>query len=89
MPGVLIVEALAQCGGLLLMKGIANPEDVVVYFLSVDDVKFRKPVVPGDQLTLELDMIQFKSRRGKMKGVAKVDGEVVTEATILGQVMDR
>lgn len=89
MPGVLIVEALAQCGGLLLMKGIANPEDVIVYFLSVDDVKFRKPVVPGDQLTLELEMIQFRSRRGKMKGVAKVDGEVVTEATILGQVMDR
>ena len=71
------------------MKGIANPEDVIVYFLSVDDVKFRKPVVPGDQLTLELEMIQFRSRGGKMKGVAKVDGEVVTEATILGQVMDR
>ena len=89
MPGVLIVEALAQCGGLLLMKGLENPENLVVYFLSVDDVKFRKPVVPGDQLMLELDMIQFRSRRGKMKGVARVDGEVVTEATILGQVMDR
>lgn len=89
MPGVLIIEALAQCGGVLLMSGLQNPEDKVIYFLSVDGVKFRRPVVPGDQLILELDLVQGRSRRGKLKGVARVDGRVAAEATILGQVMDR
>ena len=89
MPGVLIIEALAQCGGVLLMSGLQNPEDKVIYFLSVDGVKFRRPVIPGDQLILELDLVQGRSRRGKLKGVARVDGRVAAEATILGQVMDR
>lgn len=89
MPGVLIIEALAQCGGVLLMSGLESPEDKVIYFLSVDGVKFRRPVVPGDQLILELDLVQGRSRRGKLKGVARVDGRVAAEATILGQVMDR
>lgn len=89
MPGVLIIEALAQCGGLLLMGGLENPEDKVIYFLSVDGVKFRRPVVPGDQLILEIELVQGRARRGKLKGVARVDGSVAAEATILGQVMDR
>lgn len=89
MPGVLIIEALAQCGGLLLMGGLENPEDKVIYFLSVDGVKFRRPVIPGDQLILELDLVQGRARRGKLKGVARVEGRVAAEATILGQVMDR
>ena len=89
MPGVLIIEALAQCGGLLLMGGLENSEDMVIYFLSVDGVKFRRPVIPGDQLILELDLVQGRARRGKLKGVARVDGRVAAEATILGQVMDR
>ncbi len=89
MPGVLIIEALAQCGGLLLMGGLKNPEDKVIYFLSVDGVKFRRPVIPGDQLILELDLVQGRGKRGKLKGVARVDGTVAAEATILGQVMDR
>ena len=89
MPGVLIIEALAQCGGLLLMDGLQDPEDKVIYFLSVDGVKFRRPVLPGDQLILELDLVQGRGRRGKLKGIARVDGRVAAEATILGQVMDR
>jgi len=89
MPGVLIIEALAQCGGVLLMSGLQDPEDKVIYFLSVDGVKFRRPVIPGDQLILELDLVQGRSRRGKLKGVARVDGRVAADATILGQVMDR
>jgi len=89
MPGVLIIEALAQCGGVLLMSGLQNPEDKVIYFLSVDGVKFRRPVVPGDQLILELDLVQGRGKRGKLKGIARVDGRVAAEATILGQVMDR
>ncbi|WP_310778602.1 3-hydroxyacyl-ACP dehydratase FabZ [Candidatus Palauibacter scopulicola] len=89
MPGVLIIEALAQCGGVLLMSGLQNPEDKVIYFLSVDGVKFRRPVIPGDQLILELDLVQGRARRGKLKGIARVDGRIAAEATILGQVMDR
>lgn len=89
MPGVLIVEALAQCGGLLIMKGVENPETKVIYVLSLDEVKFRRPVVPGDQLTLEVEMLHFRGSRGKLKGIARVDGKVATEATILGQVMDK
>lgn len=89
MPGVLIVEAMAQCGGLLLMEGLEHAEEKVIYFLAVDGVKFRRPVVPGDQLRLELELIQGRGRRGRLKGVAKVDGRVVAEATILGQIMDR
>ena len=89
MPGVLIIEALAQCGGLLLMGGLEDPEDKVIYFLSVDGVKFRRLVIPGDQLILELDLVQGRGKRGKLKGVARVDGRVAAEATILGQVMDR
>ncbi len=89
MPGVLIIEALAQCGGVLLMSGLENPEDKVIYFLSVDGVKFRRPVIPGDQLILELDLVQGRAKRGKLKGIARVDGRVAAEATILGQVMDR
>lgn len=89
MPGVLIVEAMAQCGGLLLMEGLERAEEKVIYFLAVDGVKFRRPVVPGDQLRLELELIQGRGRRGRLKGVAKVDGKVAAEATILGQIMDR
>ncbi len=89
MPGVLIIEALAQCGGVLLMSGLQNPEDKVIYFLSVDGVKFRRPVIPGDQLILELDLVQGRGKRGKLKGIARVDGRIAAEATILGQVMDR
>ena len=89
MPGVLIVEALAQCGGLLLMDGLDRPEEKVIYFLAVDGVKFRRPVVPGDQLRLELELLQGRGRRGRLKGVASVEGKVAAEATILGQIMDR
>ncbi len=89
MPGVLIVEALAQCGGLLLMEGVEHPEDKLVYFLTVDDVKFRRPVVPGDQLMLEVKMLHLRGRLGRLKGIARVDGQIATEATILGRVMDK
>lgn len=89
MPGVLVLEALAQCGGLLLMQGLDDPADKVVYILTIDDVKFRHPVVPGDQLRLEVEMVQFRGRRGRLKCVARVDGKIATEATVLGQVMDK
>ena len=89
MPGVLVVEAMAQAGGLLLMNEFENPEDKVVYLMSLDDVKFRRPVVPGDRLIFELEMLQFRGRVCRMQGVGRVDGDVVTEAKLLARVMDR
>ncbi len=89
MPGVLIVEAMAQTGGMLLMERITEREKKVVYFMSLDKVKFRKPVVPGDQLRLEVEMLQFRGKIARMKGVALVDGEVTTEAEMMACVVDR
>jgi len=91
MPGVLIIEAMAQVGGMLLMSYFEgqNVEDKVVYFMSLDNVKFRRPVVPGDQIRFELDMVQFRGKTCKMKGVGYVDGQVVAEAEMTATVVDR
>lgn len=89
MPGVLIVEAMAQTGGLLLMEQVKDRENKVVYFMSLDAVKFRKPVVPGDQLRMEVEMLQFRGKIAKMKGIALVDGQVATEAEMMACVVDR
>jgi UDP-3-O-[3-hydroxymyristoyl] N-acetylglucosamine deacetylase/3-hydroxyacyl-[acyl-carrier-protein] dehydratase len=89
MPGVLIIEAMAQAGGMLLMDELADPEDKVVYFMALDNIKFRRPVLPGDQLRSEVEMIQFRGRTCRLKGVAYVDGQVVAEAEMLARVVDR
>ena len=89
MPGVLIIEAMAQVGGMLLMGTFDDPESKVVYFMSLDNVKFRRPVKPGDQLRFELDMTQIRGRICKMRGLAKVDGEVAAEADMAAMVRDR
>ena len=89
MPGVLIVEAMAQVGGMLLMGAVDNPENKIVYFMSLDNVKWRKPVRPGDQLRCELEMVQIRGRVCKMRGVARVDGDVVCEADMAAMVVDR
>jgi UDP-3-O-[3-hydroxymyristoyl] N-acetylglucosamine deacetylase/3-hydroxyacyl-[acyl-carrier-protein] dehydratase len=89
MPGVLIVEAMAQVGGMLLMGAVENPEDKVVYFMSLDNVKFRRPVVPGDQIRFELEMLQFRGKRCKMRGEGFVDGNKVAEAEMMAQIVDR
>jgi UDP-3-O-[3-hydroxymyristoyl] N-acetylglucosamine deacetylase / 3-hydroxyacyl-[acyl-carrier-protein] dehydratase len=90
MPGVLIVEAMAQTGGMLLMEMVGEPYDrKVVYFMSLDNVKFRRPVKPGDQLRLELEMVQMRGAVCKMHGVARVEGEVVAEADMAAMVRDR
>ena len=89
MPGVLIVEAMAQVGGVLLMGSMPEPQGKVVYFTSLDNVKWRKPVKPGDQLRFELELLQVRARLARMRGVAKVDGEVVCEADMSAMVMDR
>jgi len=77
MPGVLIIEGMAQVGGMLLMGTVDDPESKVVYFMSLDNVKFRRPVKPGDQLRCELELVQVRGMVCKMRGVATVDGTVV------------
>jgi UDP-3-O-[3-hydroxymyristoyl] N-acetylglucosamine deacetylase/3-hydroxyacyl-[acyl-carrier-protein] dehydratase len=89
MPGVLMVEAMAQVGGLLFMDMVENPEDKVVYFMSLDKVKFRRPVTPGDQIVFELTMVKLRWPVCMMKGVGRVDGKVVAEAELKAQVVDR
>ena len=79
MPGVIIVEAMAQVGAVMLLAAGEN-KGKLAFFLSIDNVKFRKPVVPGDQLVLEVEAIKVKSRTAQVRGKALVDGKVVTEA---------
>lgn len=88
MPGVLIVEAMAQVGGMLLLGSVPDPQNKVVYFTSLDNVKWRRPIKPGDQLRFELEMIQVRGRLCKMHGTARVDGEVACEADMGAMVMD-
>jgi beta-hydroxyacyl-ACP dehydratase FabZ len=89
MPGVLIVEAMAQTGGMLLMQQVPDRENKVVYFMALDGVKFRKPVVPGDQLRMEVEMLQFRGKIARMKGTATVDGQLTTEAEMMACLVDR
>ncbi len=89
MPGVLIIEAMAQVGGILLMGQIEDYQSKVVYFMSLDNVKFRRPVKPGDQLRFELDMLQIRGMVCKMHGIARVDGDVVCEADMAAMVRDK
>ncbi len=88
MPGVLIVEAMAQAGGLLLLD-LFDSTTQVVYFLGMDEVRFRQPVVPGDQLELDVEIVQRRGSLFKMRGAARVDGKVVAEGLMIAQFMDR
>jgi UDP-3-O-[3-hydroxymyristoyl] N-acetylglucosamine deacetylase/3-hydroxyacyl-[acyl-carrier-protein] dehydratase len=89
MPGVLIVECMAQVGGLLMLTDVGDAAQLVMYFTSLDNVKWRKPVKPGDQLRLEIEMVQRRGRMCKIHGVARVDGEIVCEADMGAMVRDR
>jgi len=89
MPAVLIIEAMAQCGGVLLLNSSYQPKEKLVYFIGIDRAKFRKPVRPGDQLRFELTLLRLKSRICKMEGKAYVDGDLVAEAELLSSIVDR
>lgn len=89
MPGVLVLEAMAQAGGVLLLNAIPNPESKVVYFMSIDNAKFRKPVMPGDQLRFEMTMHAFRRNACKMSGEAFVEDVLVASADFMAMVMDR
>ena len=88
MPGVLIVEAMAQIGGLLLIDSVGNPRDKEVYLLSIQKARFRRPVLPGDQLRCEVELLRFRRGNCKMRGEGYVDGELVAEAEFMARVVD-
>jgi 3-hydroxyacyl-[acyl-carrier-protein] dehydratase len=88
MPGVLIIEALAQVGGILAFRS-GVPLGQSVYFLSIEKAKFRKPVVPGDQLSLEVNVVQLRGSVWKFTGTATVDDKTVAEAEFTAMVTDR
>jgi UDP-3-O-[3-hydroxymyristoyl] N-acetylglucosamine deacetylase/3-hydroxyacyl-[acyl-carrier-protein] dehydratase len=89
MPGVLIIEAMAQTGGIMLLNSLENPEEYVAYFAAMDSVKFRKPVLPGDTLRFELRVHSLKRGLAKMHGDAYVDDQKVCEGDFLAKVMKK
>jgi UDP-3-O-[3-hydroxymyristoyl] N-acetylglucosamine deacetylase/3-hydroxyacyl-[acyl-carrier-protein] dehydratase len=89
MPGVLVLEAMAQAGGILLLNAVENPQTKVVYFMSIDKAKFRRPVLPGDQLRFELKMLAMRRNTCKMSGEAFIDGELAAEAEFMAMVRER
>lgn len=89
MPGVLIVEAMAQVAGVLVLNKIPERDKKQVFLAAVEQAKFRKPVVPGDQLRIEMIVVKLKPSVAKMRGTATVDGAVVAEAEVLCKLSDR
>jgi len=89
MPGVLIVEAMAQTGAILLLDAIEKPEEKLAYFIGIEKVRFRKPVLPGDQLQLEIELARYRPTSCKMYGKAFVCGELVCEAEFMAAIVDR
>ena len=87
-PGVLIVEAMAQTGGCLVLQTTPDRANKLIYFMSIDKVKFRKPVVPGDQLVMEVKVLSDKGRIAKLRGEAFVDGQKVAEAEFMSMLVD-
>lgn len=88
MPGVLIIEAIAQAGGILLYHSIPEPQKKFVVLSKIESAKFRRPVVPGDQLRLEVEILKQKSRFCHIKGRALVDGEVAVEGDVIASLLD-
>lgn len=88
MPGVLIVEAMAQTGGLLMMGAVEGNADVTPYFMAIDNARFRRPVTPGDQLRMEVALVQRRRNVCKVAGKAYVDGQVVAEAEMTAMIVE-
>ncbi len=88
MPGVLVVEALAQAGGYLLFSQVEDREGKLIYFSGIDNCRFRKPVVPGDQLVFEVEVVAVRRTFAKIHGRALVDGEVVCEADLMSVMVE-
>ena len=89
MPGVLIIEAMAQTGGVLALRDEAIGSDKLVLFAAIEEAKFRRPVVPGDQLRIELEVLQRHTTFARMKGKALVDGKLVAEAILICKIAEK
>jgi 3-hydroxyacyl-[acyl-carrier-protein] dehydratase len=89
MPGVLIIEAMAQTAGVLVLKSIADRASKLVLLVAVENARFRRPVVPGDTLRMEMKLLKRKASVAKMAGVATVDGVVVAEAEVMCKLADK
>ena len=87
MPGVLQLEAMAQAAGIVMLKCAENASKLA-YFMSAEDVKWRKPVLPGDVLVIDVELTKMRGKIGKAKGVCKVQGEVVSEASVTFMVRE-
>jgi 3-hydroxyacyl-[acyl-carrier-protein] dehydratase len=89
MPGVLVVEAMAQVGGVGLLASLPDRDRKLIYLIGIDRCKFRKPVVPGDQLVIEVEMLSIRSRISKCRATARVGDALVAEADLLSTFVDR
>jgi 3-hydroxyacyl-[acyl-carrier-protein] dehydratase len=89
MPGVLVVEAMAQAGGMIMMAEMADRHSKLVVFTGIERAKFRRPVTPGDQLRIEVEVLSFRTRAGRIQGRATVDGKLACEAVLTCQVVPR
>ncbi|MDE3137740.1 MAG: 3-hydroxyacyl-ACP dehydratase FabZ [Acidobacteriota bacterium] len=89
MPGVLIIESMAQAGGVLLLQEVPDRDRKLLYFVAIDDARFRRPVIPGDQLRVEVNVLSWRSNFCKLEGKASVDGQLAAEATLMCKMMDR
>ena len=88
-PGVFIIEAMAQTGAVLLFREVPDRENKLMYFTGIDEARFRRPVVPGDQLRLELTVLKYKLGFAKLRGEAYVGDQLVAEATVTSALADR
>ena len=89
MPGVLIVEAMAQVGAVLLLRAVPDRAGKLVYFAGIDEARFRRPVVPGDTLRFDVEVLKLRSRSALLRGRATVDGQLAAEAQLLSSLVDR
>lgn len=89
MPGVLIIESMAQTGGLLLLQEVPDREKKLLYFVAIDNARFRRPVIPGDQLRIEVNVVAWRGTFCKLEGRASVNGELAAEATLMCKMVDR
>ncbi|HEX3436663.1 MAG TPA: 3-hydroxyacyl-ACP dehydratase FabZ [Pseudacidobacterium sp.] len=89
MPGVLVIEAMAQAGGALLLTEVPDRSSKLIVFTGIERAKFRRQVVPGDQLRIEINVLQWKTRAVRMEGLAMVDGKLACEAVVMCQLVPR
>ncbi len=88
MPGVLIIEAMAQVAGTLIYRDLPERDKKLIYFTGIENAKFRRPVIPGDQLRIEMQVLSRRNNFGKMQGTATVEGKIAAEAVVLFAIVE-